>query len=109
MHDWTGRGPTKAYTTITGDLVTVRLEGVLLKAERKLAGADHAEAVLDMRRRFQLAMREPLTEAVEQILGRKVIAFLSDQHLEPDIALEMFVLAPADETEPAGDETDPRN
>jgi hypothetical protein len=62
-----------------------------------------------MRRRFQQAMREVMVAAVERILDRKVIAFLSDQHLDPDIALEMFVLAPADETQAAGDKTDPRD
>ena len=29
---------------------------------------------------------------VEDVLGRKVIAFLSDHHIDPDIAVEMFVL-----------------
>jgi hypothetical protein len=29
---------------------------------------------------------------VEEITGRKVIAFLSDNHLDPDIAVESFVL-----------------
>ena len=107
--EWTGRGPTRAKTTIVDDLVIVRLEEVLLKAEAKLIGTDHTEAVLNMRRRFQIAMRDAMEEAVERILGRKVNAFLSDQHLDPDIALEIFVLAPPDETTAAGDTSDPRD
>jgi uncharacterized protein YbcI len=48
-----------------------------------------------MRRTFQEAMREPLVGAVEQLTGRHVIAFMSDHHIDPDIAAETFVLAPA--------------
>lgn len=108
MGEWTGRGPTKVRTTLVGDMLIVRLEDVLLKAETKLIGVDQAEAVLNMRRRFQIAMRDSMVEMVERILDRKVKAFLSDQHLDPDIALEIFVLATEDETEAAGDSSDPR-
>jgi uncharacterized protein YbcI len=108
MREWTGRGPTKATTTIVGDMVIVRLEDVLLKAENQLIAKDHADAVLDMRRRFQLAMRDTMVALVEETLGRKVDAFLSDQHFDPDIAVEMFVLGPPDETHAAGDSSDPR-
>jgi uncharacterized protein YbcI len=108
MREWTGRGPTKATTTIVGDMVIVRLEDVLLKAESTLIAKDHAGAVLDMRRRFQLAMRDSMVALVEEALGRKVDAFLSDQHFDPDIALEMFILGPPDETHSAGDSSDPR-
>ena len=107
--EWTGRGPTRAKTTIVEDLVIVRLEQLLLKAETKLIGLDHTEAVLDMRRRFQIAMRDEMEKAVERVLNRRVQAFLSDQHLDPDIALEIFVLAPPDETAAAGDTSDPRD
>ena len=57
--EWTGRGPTEAKTTIVDDLVIVRLEEVLLKAEAKLIGTDHTEAVLTMRAgsRSRCAMR----------------------------------------------------
>jgi uncharacterized protein YbcI len=109
LREWTGRGPMSTATTITADLVAVRMEGVLLKAEAKLVEANHQDAVLDMRRRFQTAMREPMVALVEEILDRKVRAFLSDQHFNPDIAMEIFVLAPGDEIEPAGDFSDPRD
>ena len=108
MREFAGRGPNRIKTTILEDMVIVRLEDVLLKAETTLI-ADHAEAVLNMRRRFQIAMRPPMVELVERVLNRKVNAFLSDQHLDPDIALEMFILAALDETEAAGDTSDPRD
>jgi uncharacterized protein YbcI len=109
LREWTGRGPMRTSTTLTGDLVVVRLEGILLKAEEKLISLKHEDAVLDMRRRFQTAMRKPMTELIEEILDRKVRAFLSDQHFNPDIAIEVFILAPVDETEAVGDTSDPRD
>lgn len=37
-------------------------------------------------------MRNDLVAAVEELLGRRVIAFLSDNHIDPDVAIESFVL-----------------
>jgi len=47
-----------------------------------------------MRRTFQQTMREDLAAAVEMLTERKVIAFMSDSHLDPDYSVELFVLAP---------------
>jgi hypothetical protein len=33
-----------------------------------------------------------LTEAVEALTGRKVVAFMSANHINPDVAAEVFVL-----------------
>ena len=33
-----------------------------------------------------------LVGVVEEVLGRKVAAFMSDHHLDPDMAVEVFVL-----------------
>ena len=41
-------------------------------------------------------MRDNLTDGIEEITGRHVIAFLSANHVDPDIAIESFVLAPRD-------------
>lgn len=47
-----------------------------------------------MRRAYQEMMRSELIAGVQKLTGRKVIAFLSADHLEPDIAIESFVLEP---------------
>jgi uncharacterized protein YbcI len=39
-------------------------------------------------------VREQFCEAVEQRTGRKVIAFMSQVHFDPDTAAEIFVLDP---------------
>jgi len=94
LRDYTGRGPTQAYTTITDTHVIVVLRDALLKAERSLVKDGHAEAVIDMRRRFQRTMKADLVAAIEKHTGREVLAFLSDHHIDPDIAAEVFILKP---------------
>ena len=39
---------------------------------------------------------EPLVDAIEALLDRKVLALLSDNHLALDVAVEVFVLEPED-------------
>lgn len=94
LRDYTGRGPTQAYTTITDSHVIVVLRDALLKAERSLVKDGHSDAVIDMRRRFQRTMKDDLVGAVEEHTGREVLAFLSDHHIDPDIAVEIFILKP---------------
>jgi uncharacterized protein YbcI len=48
-----------------------------------------------------MAMRGPFSDAVEEITGRKVIAFMSQVHLDPDMAAEIFVLSPNGEETPS--------
>jgi uncharacterized protein YbcI len=106
MSAYTGRGPTKAWTSMDNDLVSVVLRDTLTKGERSLVDDDQAQLVLDMRKAYQRTMRHDLIAGVEQISGRKVIAFLSDNHIDPDIAVESFVLEPhqsAADTETTGD------
>ena len=91
---YTGRGPTKSWTSLDGDLVTVVLRDTLTKGERSLVTDGRAQLVLDMRKAYQQTMRDDLIAGVEQHTGRKVIAFLSDNHIDPDIAIETFVLEP---------------
>jgi uncharacterized protein YbcI len=94
LHDYTGRGPTRAHTVINRDSVLILLGDTLTKGERTLAADGQAKFVLDMRHRFQMAMREDLIAAVEIVMERKVVAFMSDNHIDPDMAAEVFVLEP---------------
>src|SRR3954452_7574292 len=92
FHEYTGRGPTGARTTIDRDLVICFLSDLLTKGERSLIESGKSEAVLEMRRSFQEAMRDDLVAEVERITGRKVLAFLSANHLDPDHAIESYIL-----------------
>ncbi len=51
--------------------------------------------MLASRKAYQNAMKTVLVARIEEISGRSVIAFLSDNHVGPDYAVESFVLAPA--------------
>jgi uncharacterized protein YbcI len=94
MSEYMGRGPTKARTAINRDVVTVVLQNTLTKAERSLVAAGKADLVLNMRQEFQRTMREDMVGAVQMLTERTVIAFMSDNHIDPDMAVEVFVLAP---------------
>ena len=94
LHTYTGRGPTKAWTSIEDELVSVVLRDTLSKGERSLVTDDRKELVLEMRQAYQQTMGPEMVAGVEQLTGRKVVAFMSANHLEPDIAIESFVLEP---------------
>lgn len=89
-----GRGPRKSYSFHSGDtLITVML-GVLTRAEQTLVSFDEGDAVLAMRRLSQRAMAEEMKTVVARLTEREVLAFMSDNHLNPDMAVQVFVLAP---------------
>jgi uncharacterized protein YbcI len=90
----TGRGPTMAKTTIGENGVFVVLQDTLTLGERSLAEAGEGAAVLDLRRRWQRVMQAEISHEVERLTGRKVIGFMSDNHIDPDLAVEVFVLEP---------------
>lgn len=94
ISDYTGRGPTSARTYLNDDLVSVVVRDTLTKGERSLVADGKAEIVLRMRREFQETMRGDLVAAVEELTGREVVAFFSANHIEPDTAVESFLLAP---------------
>jgi uncharacterized protein YbcI len=90
--DHTGRGPTKARTTLDGDLVVVILQEGMTKAERGLVHAGRDAEVLRLRRVLQETMRLDLIAAVERLTARTVQAFMSANHLAPDTAAEIFLM-----------------
>lgn len=89
--EYTGRGPTRARTYLNDDLVTVVLRDTLTKGERSLVRDGKQELVLNVRLAFQQTMREDLITGIERLTGRKVFAFMSANHMEPDLAIESFV------------------
>lgn len=90
----TGRGPTKARTSIRDDLIVVLMQETLTKGERSLHNAGDCELVLQTRAGYQNAMRRDLIVAIETLSERTVIAFMSANHIDPDMGAAMFVLQP---------------
>jgi uncharacterized protein YbcI len=72
----------------------VLLGDTLTKGERKLVETGKGERVTRLRHDYQMVMRADLVDAVERILHRKVVAFMSTNHIDPDLAVEVFVLEP---------------
>jgi uncharacterized protein YbcI len=92
LADYTGRGPTKARTVLDRQLVVIVFGDSLTKGETTLASSGQADLVLEIRHRFQNAMQDELSAAVELQTQRKVIAFMSANHIDPDLGVEVFVL-----------------
>jgi uncharacterized protein YbcI len=88
----TGRGPTRARTTIDGETVVVILQDTLTKAERSLVGAGKDAEVLQLRFNLQQTMRRDLVAAVERLTASNVETFMSANHIAPDTAAEIFLL-----------------
>jgi uncharacterized protein YbcI len=94
MADVSGRGPSRARTTIGQDAVFVVVEDTLTRAERELVRIGDEQLVLRMREGLQRAMHGSLDREVERLTGRQVIGFMSTNHIEPDLAVEVFIFAP---------------
>jgi len=95
--EFIGRGPTDARTYIDGNFVATVLGDTLTKAERTLADDERPKSVREIRRQFQGALKKRACEIVTEATGREIDAFLSDHSIDPDYAIEIFVLADAGE------------
>jgi uncharacterized protein YbcI len=89
-----GRGPTKARTFVEPDYVLCVLEEVFTVAERTLIRAGNGEQVMATRMAFQDAMQEEFVSLLEEAMGRRVRAFISQVHIAAGLAVELFLLAP---------------
>lgn len=93
----TGRGPMQAKATVGDNGVFVVLQDTLTVGERSLVDAGEQRAVLDLRRRWQDVMRVEVSKKVEELTGRPVVGFMSDNQIDPDLGVEVFVLGPEPE------------
>jgi uncharacterized protein YbcI len=87
-----GRGPMKTRAFFHDDVIVVLMHSVMTTAERTLAASGQHAAVADVRRQLQQAMRQDLVVWIERWTGFKVVALMSDSHIDPDMAVEVFVL-----------------
>lgn len=75
--EYLGRGPKDARTYIIGDMVLIRLQGLLTPAEQKLA-ENNRTLVKETRRQLFESSRPLIEEMVERILEAKVISLHTD-------------------------------
>ena len=45
-----------------------------------------------IRQLFHVLMEADFRAAVERLTGRRVVAFLSSNHIDPDVAAQVFIL-----------------
>ncbi len=92
MREHYGRGPIKAKTYVLDNLIVCVLTDGFTAIERTMMEGGEPDRVLEMRRDFQRMMKERYTEMIEALTGRKVLAFLSQAHVEPDLTIEIFLM-----------------
>lgn len=86
-----GRGPMKAKTYALDDVVVVVMRGSgFTPLEQTIMDSGQPTRVVAMREEFQTVMADRYQQTIERLTGRKVVAFLSQAHVEPDITVEMF-------------------
>ena len=90
-----GRGPTKARTNYAGpDTLVSTLENSLTVAEPSMLALDEHQRVREIRLFFQHASERDFVDAVQQITGRRVRAFVSGTDTHRDVSSEVFYLEP---------------
>lgn len=87
-----GRGAGNVKTVIQKGFVITFLEDVYTPFEKTMISGGHEKLVMEARFAFQQMKRDEYREIVESVTGRKVRAFLSQNHIDPAIAVEIFVL-----------------
>lgn len=87
-----GRGPGAAKSFVNDEMAICLLSDVYTAAERTLIGAGQEEHVRRTRALHQVALEDEYKASAERILGRPVAAFLSVVHVDPDVAIEVFLL-----------------
>jgi uncharacterized protein YbcI len=60
--------------------------------ERTMMEGGEPDRVLEMRRGFQQVMKQRYSDLIEKLTGRRVLAFLSQAHVEPDLTIEVFLM-----------------
>ena len=89
-----GKGPTQARTIWNDDVVVTVMRGGFTQAEQTLYRAGRGDVVDEGRKAMQEVFEREMCAAVARITGRRVDAFLSANHHQPDVIVECFVLAP---------------
>jgi uncharacterized protein YbcI len=90
-----GRGPGAAKAHIADDVVVCTLSDVFTPVERTLIDAGEADHVRQTRAIHQVALEETHKERMGAVIGRPVEAYLSTVHIDPDVAVDVYILARA--------------
>ena len=92
IHEYWGKGPTRAKVYIEDRFVFTLLEEPLTTVERTLIDGGEADLVRELRMAFHDLKRDDLTREVEQVTGRRVLTSHSQVVFDPDVLFVVFVL-----------------
>ena len=97
MQECMGRGPKDIQTYLIGDLLVVRLQGVLTAAEQHLVKTLRAEKGRDLLKQVRIQLMEaarPIMEAmVKEITGARVLTLHHDFSTKTGEEVVLFTLA----------------
>lgn len=89
------REPVTAKSLLLGDdLLACVLGGIYTDVEKTMIELQRTTIVQETRSDFQIAMRHRFIEHVERLSGRRVLAFISNTNVGPDVEIELFMLGP---------------
>ncbi len=90
-----GRKPVSARSQLMGDdLIACVMGGIYTDVEKTLIELRRGANVIENRSSFQTAMRQRFIDEVERLSGRRVLTFVSQHSVGPDLEVELFALAP---------------
>ena len=97
MQDCMGRGPKDVHTHLIGDLLLVRLQGVLTAAEQHLVKSLQAQKGRDLLKQVRIQLMEaarPILEAmIKEITGIEVVTLHHDISTKTGEEVVLFTLA----------------
>ncbi len=97
--EYMGRGPKGIHAHLIGDLLVVRLQGVLTAAEQQLARSLPAEKGRDLLKQVRTHLvetaRPVMVAMVEQVTGAKVLSLHHDVSTVTAEEVVLFTLAQA--------------
>ncbi len=95
--EYMGRGPKDIHTHLIGDLLVVRLQGVLTAAEQQLVGSLPAEKGRELLKQVRTQLIEtarPVLETmVKEVAGAKVVSLHHDISTQTGEEVVLFTLA----------------
>ena len=90
------REPGSAKTVLmSGELLACVMGGVYTDVEKTMIELQRHTIVQETRSAFREAMQHRFISEVERLSGRRVLAFMSNSHVGPDLEIKLFMLAPA--------------
>ncbi|HEX5857593.1 MAG TPA: Na-translocating system protein MpsC family protein [Microbacterium sp.] len=90
------REPISAKTLLmSNELLACVMGGVYTEVEKTMIELQRHTIVQETRSAFQTAMQDRFIAEVERLSGRRVLAFISNCHVGPDLEVELFVLEPS--------------